>query len=49
MTKLFDSDVLIAGGGLAGLVTALEALRAGKTVTVVDRDTPERLGGGLIC
>ena len=45
MTKLFDSDVLIAGGGLAGLVTALEALRAGKTVTVVDRDTPERLGG----
>ena len=39
------SDVLVAGGGLAGLVTALEALRAGKSVTVVDRDTPERLGG----
>lgn len=45
MTKLIASDVLVAGGGLAGLVTALEALRAGKTVAVVDRDTPERLGG----
>ena len=45
MTKLIASDILVAGGGLAGLVTALEALRAGKTVTLVDRDTPERLGG----
>lgn len=40
-----ESDVLIAGGGLAGLVTALELLRAGKRVTLVDRDSPERLGG----
>ena len=39
------SDVLIAGGGLAGIVTALEALRKGLSVTLVDRDTPERLGG----
>ncbi|MGY6554319.1 MAG: FAD-dependent oxidoreductase [Wenzhouxiangella sp.] len=39
------SDVLVIGGGLAGLVSALELLRAGKSVTVVDRDTPERLGG----
>lgn len=45
MTKQIASDVLVAGGGLAGLVTALEALRAGQSVTVVDRDTPERLGG----
>ena len=45
MTKHIASDVLVAGGGLAGLVTALELLRAGKTVTLVDRDTPERLGG----
>ena len=29
MTKLIASDVLIAGGGLAGIVTALEALRGG--------------------
>lgn len=39
------SDVLVVGGGLAGIVTALEALRAGQRVTLVDRDTPERLGG----
>lgn len=40
-----SSDVVVVGGGLAGIVAALEALRAGLTVTVVDRDTPERLGG----
>ncbi len=44
-TAMQQSDVLVVGGGLAGLVTALEALRAGKRVTLVDRDTPERLGG----
>lgn len=45
MTQPIASDVLVAGGGLAGIVTALEALRAGKTVTLVDRDSRERLGG----
>ena len=40
-----QSDLLVIGGGLAGLVTAIEGLRAGKSVTLVDRDTPERLGG----
>jgi len=45
MAKTLSSDVLVAGGGLAGIVTTLEALRAGKTVTLLDRDTPERLGG----
>lgn len=39
------SEVLVIGGGLAGLVTALECLQSGRRVTVVDRDTPERLGG----
>ncbi len=38
-------DTLVIGGGLAGIVTALELLRAGQTVTLVDRDTPQRLGG----
>ena len=42
-----QSDVVIAGGGLAGIVTALECLRAGKSVTLVDRDTPERRGLAL--
>lgn len=45
MSKTLHSDVLVVGGGLAGLVTALECLQAGKTVTVVDRDSRERLGG----
>ena len=40
-----SSDVLIIGGGLAGIATALEALRGGQSVTLVDRDTPQRFGG----
>ncbi|HET8848813.1 MAG TPA: FAD-binding protein [Marinobacter sp.] len=45
MAKVITSDILIAGGGLAGIVTALEAVRAGRRVAIVDRDTPERFGG----
>jgi uncharacterized protein len=45
MTSPAAPDVLVVGGGLAGLVTALEALRVGLSVTVVDRDTPKRFGG----
>lgn len=45
MAEHWQSDVVVAGGGLAGIVTALEALRAGQSVTLVDRDTPERFGG----
>ena len=40
-----QAEVLVIGGGLAGIVTALALLRAGKRVTLVDRDTPERFGG----
>lgn len=45
MATTVQSDVLVIGGGLAGLVTALECLKAGQRVTLVDRDTRERLGG----
>ncbi|MFN7783457.1 MAG: FAD-binding dehydrogenase [Lysobacterales bacterium] len=45
MATSVDSDVLVIGGGLAGMVTALECLRAGQSVTIVDRDTRERFGG----
>ncbi|MBL0089638.1 MAG: FAD-binding protein [Ideonella sp.] len=45
MSQQMESDVLVVGGGLAGIVTALECLRQGQRVTVVDRDTPARLGG----
>jgi len=38
-------DTVVAGGGIAGLVTALELLKAGRTVCIVDRDTPEKIGG----
>nr|WP_041756771.1 FAD-binding protein [Bradyrhizobium sp. ORS 278] len=45
MSAPLQADLVIAGGGLAGIVTALEALRAGNSVVIVDRDTPERFGG----
>jgi hypothetical protein len=45
MSVPVQSDVLVIGGGLAGIVTAIECLRAGRRVTLVDRDAPERLGG----
>ncbi|WP_210495527.1 glycine oxidase ThiO [Patulibacter sp. SYSU D01012] len=35
-------DVLVVGAGLAGLPVALELLRRGARVTVVDRDAPGR-------
>lgn len=45
MTRELSSDIVVAGGGLAGIVTALEALRAGHSVTIIDRDRPQRFGG----
>lgn len=45
MSKIQACDVLVCGGGIAGIVTALETIRAGKKVIVVDPDTPERFGG----
>lgn len=43
--KVINCDTAIAGGGIAGLVCALELLEAGQQVIIIDRDTPERLGG----
>lgn len=45
MAASINTDVLVVGGGLAGLVCALECLQAGKRVALVDRDSRERLGG----
>lgn len=45
MARAKATDVVVVGGGLAGLVTALELVRAGRSVTIVDRDTPARFGG----
>lgn len=38
-------DVLIIGGGLAGIVAALELLSAGRRVVLLDRDREETFGG----
>jgi predicted oxidoreductase len=43
--RRYQSDVVIVGGGLAGIVAALELLSAGKRVTLLDRDHEENFGG----
>ncbi|MDX1905924.1 MAG: FAD-binding dehydrogenase [Bacteroidia bacterium] len=40
-----QTDVIIIGGGLAGLTAALELLDQGLRVILVDRNGPDRLGG----
>ena len=40
-----QSDVVIIGGGLAGLVAAHELLERGKTVTILDQEGRQNLGG----
>lgn len=41
----YDTDVLVIGWGLAGLVAASEALAAGKRVCIVDQEPRTNLGG----
>ena len=40
-----DADVIVVGGGLAGLVAACEIADAGKRVIVVDQEGEQSLGG----
>lgn len=40
-----DSDVIVVGAGLAGLAAASELVKLGKTVTVVDQEGEQSLGG----
>ncbi|WP_024510781.1 FAD-binding dehydrogenase [Bradyrhizobium sp. ARR65] len=41
----YRSDVLIIGGGIAGITCALDLLDGGKTVTLLDRDEEGSFGG----
>ena len=41
----YKAEVVVIGGGLAGMVTALELLDAGKSVVLLDAATRERFGG----
>ena len=40
-----DADVVVVGGGLAGLVAATEIADSGKRVIVVDQEGEQSLGG----
>ena len=43
--RIYDTDVLVVGWGLAGLVATREALLANKRVLVVDQEPRTILGG----
>ncbi|MDA1362099.1 FAD-binding dehydrogenase [Glycomyces luteolus] len=43
--RAMDSDVIVVGAGLAGLAAASELVRLGKTVTVLDQEGEQSLGG----
>ena len=40
-----DADVIVIGGGLAGLVAACEAVDAGRRVILLDQEPAQSLGG----
>ncbi len=43
--QTYQSDVIIVGGGLAGIVAALDLLESDQKITIVDRDSEENFGG----
>jgi len=43
-----QADVIVSGGGIAGIVTALELLEHGKSVLILDRHSEEDFGGQAI-
>ena len=40
-----DADVIVVGGGLAGLTAATELIGANKRVILVDQEPEQSLGG----
>ncbi|MCB0497912.1 MAG: FAD-binding dehydrogenase [Cyclobacteriaceae bacterium] len=45
MALSYQSDVVIVGGGIAGITAAIELLNFDKEVLIIDRDTEQNLGG----
>jgi len=45
VAESLDSDVIIVGGGIAGIVCALELLPSGARVLLLDRDVEGNFGG----
>lgn len=43
--KKHQADIIIVGGGIAGIITALELLDSGKKITIIDRDSENNFGG----
>ena len=43
--QISQSEIIIVGGGIAGIITALELLDAGKKVMLIDRDVESEFGG----
>ena len=41
----YKADVVIVGGGIAGIVSSLDLLGLGKRVLIVDRDSEANFGG----
>lgn len=43
--RRYQADVIIIGGGIAGIVTAIELLAANRRVLILDRDRIDNFGG----
>jgi len=48
MSAAYETDVAIVGGGIAGVVTALELIAAGKSVAIFEREEIARFGGSAL-
>lgn len=48
MAKTYRSDVAVVGGGIAGVVCALQLLDLGKSVAIYEREDVSRLGGSAL-
>ena len=45
MDQNFQADVIVVGGGLAGMVATHEAILRGRRVLLIDQEGPQSLGG----